>query len=230
MVIRANRGVIYGARSPRLKERLSRLQDVSFRCSMELWGPEWWALEASPERLREVARTMRLRPVSERGLELLAGLPSLEQVVKALEPDTPPEGRWERFQVIPAGGRWYPQWMRASLSSPGLYRETSRLPALHYFFWRETTHLVRHSEEKLALRWFEAIRQADLQLLYDAAERLLVIPRLNTRLPVLLDRGLQLASGRGPRLSDKGWKYQDIEPGRAREVSRILKLPLGRDR
>jgi hypothetical protein len=108
----------------------------------------------------------------------------------------------------------------------GVYRTAAAIP--RQWFARLTPRrliALETPETRLAAQWRLLHGR---RLRFERSARLLHIPAVGVRLPMLADRALRLASGRCPPRSADGrsWVYTSVDLARARDISRILGLPL----
>lgn len=234
--------LLYGARSPGLWRRLKNRFGERLRCLPDADGPARWQVDTAGLDLAAVDE-LGIRCQSERGTELLAGLPNLEQAVGELArrrgvplPQGVPLIRCERFE--PAQGAGRAGWQKASRKAkPGLYRPAERRGQMWLAILprpgragREglLSRLDLHTfEERGLFLWHELCRARAVHLFYRPHELWVRhIPRLP--LPLLIDRGLRLASGLRPvGIEYRGIPcrcYPSIDRRRARQVARILGL------
>jgi hypothetical protein len=222
-------GVLYGARSPALETWLRRRFGDCFQQAEQERGPRRWAIQGQRA---EVERTLadapwRIAVVEERGTELLACLPCLEEALvyqgRYVTADTMQS--WQQCVFTPSGRRLW-QWHDQPGHEDGLYRERGPGRCRWFHLHGGQAALLETPEKRLLGWWLERARAGGCAPRYDAVERTLDVPR-GLPLPVLLDRGLRLASGLSPTLAQVGaggrfWRYGRIDAERARQALRIL--------
>ena len=86
--------------------------------------------------------------------------------------------------------------------------------------------LMKLEERRLGL-WWELARTQSVVLTYDRVAEVLRIPRA-VPLPIMIDRGLRLASGLCPKCTANGklLEFDRIGNCRAYHAARILEVPL----
>ncbi len=240
--------LLYGARSPGLWRLLEDHFGERLCCQGADDGPAHWRIDTRRSDVAAVARKLGIRCQPESGAELLAGLPTLEQTIRELARrrgmplrSDEPLIDWQRFEPSRqgesrGGGRvaWRPA---AREPKPGLYRPVERRGQMWLALLPRPGRAgsegllrrldLRTFEERGLLLWRELCRAGAVRLFYRPGElRVRHIPRMP--LPLLVDRGLRLASGRQPDLIEhQGLScrcYPSVGRRRTRQVARILGL------
>ncbi len=243
MLLYPDAALLYGARSPGLWRRLdSRFGDRLHRLPAD-GGPALWRIDTASLDLDAAARELGIRSQPERGTELLAGLPTLEQAVRELvrrrgmplRPDEPLIG-WERFEPSQGSGRVGWQTASQELQS-GLYRPADRRGQMWLAVLPRSGRAGREGllsrldlrtfEERGLVLWREFCRARATRLFYRPDELWVRhIPLMP--LPLFVDRGLRLASGLNPGVVDyqgiRCRRYSAVNRRRARQVARVLGL------
>jgi hypothetical protein len=219
------RGFLCGARSDDIRERLVRAPGVTTAMLPQHNAPEVWLVSGDRAAVKEAASAAGFHFAPERGGDLLAALPPLKVELARASPEGLPDlvERWnldakrriDRWKSVSAG----------SAGLAGLYR-TRRHPIQYYFRRSSDVPVVRVDplERHLAAAW--GIASTRLSLGYHRSRLILFVPSIGFRLPLLLDRGLILASGRLPARANGGRIYFDIDQRRATDAARILGLKL----
>ncbi len=241
LLLYPNAGLFYGARSPGLWRRLEDRFGQRLGCLRAAGGPACWRIDTAGLDLVAGAHELGIRCQPERGTELLVGLPTLEQGVRELVrrrgvrlgQDEPLIG-WERFE--PPRGRGRTCWQKASREpEPGLYRPAERRGQMWLTILPRPGRAGRNGllsrlelrtfEERGLFLWHELCRVRAARLFYRPDE-LWVHDISRLPLPLLVDRGLRLASGLHPGAVEyRGMpfrRYSCVDWRRARQVSRIL--------
>ncbi len=216
------RAILYGARTQHIRERLTKARGLTASPpSTQFNAPEIWAFSGDAADVESAAQGEGVVFALERGGDLLAALPPLADELASAPERTLPDDL-ERWDFLAK------RWSRApmgSLDLDGLFR-TRRLPS-DYFF-RAEIHSPAIGLESPDLRkaaaWRLAVARSYLR--YDASRMTLTVPAIGFGLPLLVDRGLILASGRLPERTPDGWEYQNIDARRAGNAARILNLRL----
>lgn len=226
-------GHFYGARTPQLWETLQ----AELGSRIEAWdppdGPQLWSVAGEEAHVRAAVEQLGVRVQRERGEDLLAALPPLSVALCHLPRELAPARLrldWQHW----VHRSWRPfETHRAP--EAGLYRPVERqgaswlcvLPPRAGF----SEAVFLDAELHAIGTWWELARQGNVHLVYDRPNRELGVSRIPwTRLPVLLDRALCLASGRCPATRDEGGAeflvYPRVSRRRARLAARVLELPL----
>jgi hypothetical protein len=217
--------IVFGARSKELFDSLNEA-GVSISVRPTSTGPDLWAIDDGIGQVTEKLKTANLPVVSakDRFDDVLRALPTCQAICSALvETCLPVHGvSWTRF------GR--PAEVGSSpLDQPGLYATKER-PKRYLYVPEEgpACDVPRHYRH--ILRWAEAARSMPLDLGFDAANEILRVPVVGSRLPLIIDRALRVCSGCNPERTSDGttWQYSRIPRKRAELVARVLGVPLKR--
>lgn len=220
-----DRCLILGARSEALHEKLANaLGEGVLPPFPQHEGPSVWRVHSDIETVAAAARAIGMTVAHDRGADLLASLPCVFDTL----PGAPVEGmpdKIERWNPDAPVGR--PRWSRVTSDghTSGLFR-TLRKPHQWYLRRSDAARPVRLNtlERRVAAAWL--LLRGKKRLQYSKNDRVLSVPAIGIWLPLLVDRGLILASGRLPEQRSRHWEYFDIDPVRARHAARILGTPL----
>jgi hypothetical protein len=220
-----DRCLILGARSEALQEKLANVLGGGVLQSLpQHEGPSVWRVHSDIETVTAAARTTGMTVAHDRGADLLASLPCVLETLRGAPAEAMPD-KIERWDPDAPIGR--PRWARVTANghTPGLFR-TAWKPHQWYLRQSDAARPVRLNtpERRVAAAWLLLSGKKRLQ--YSKSERVLSVPAIGIWLPLLLDRGLILASGRLPEQRSRQWDYFDIDPARARHAARILGTPL----
>lgn len=220
-----HRCLILGARSEALQEKLVNAFGKGALARLpQREGPTVWQMNANVEALTRAAQSLGMTLAHDRGADLLASLPCVRETLRAAPGEGMPD-KVERWDPDAPHGR--PRWARVSSDgdTPGLFR-TTRKPHQWYLRQTDAARPVRLNtfERRVAAAWLLVRGKRRLQ--YSINERVLSVPAIGIWLPLLLDRGLILASGRLPEQRSVQWDYFDIDSVRARHTARILGIQL----
>lgn len=182
-------------------------------------APSVWYLAGSDEVIRDASETLGIMVCRDRWGEVLASLPPLADMLAKAPIEGTPDclHRWN-----PKAECYRALWQKVkSAAEVGIYR-TVRKP--HQWFFRpaagaETVRLDT-PERRVAAAW--RLLRGETRIIYDRDNQSLAIPACGFSVPLLVDRGLIMSSGRLPKWQCRHWIYHDIDPWRARHVSRIL--------
>jgi hypothetical protein len=217
-------GYLCGARSKDVRDRFGHARGVSVAPPASQYNaPEVWSVSGDCAAVAEAAASAGVHITPERGADLLAALPPLSDQLSAAPTDGLPDSV-ERLDVEAKrrADRWKP-FASGSADTVGLYR-TRRSPRHYYFRQAVDAPVVRLDtpERRVGAVWQIAGARRSLQ--YCRSGRVLRMPAVGFGLPLLVDRGLILASGRLPTWADGGWEYHDVGLNRADDAARILGL------
>lgn len=221
VALESNQFVVTGARSELLRGKLTQASGISMLPPMpQHEGPAVWQMIGKYEAISSAADALGLTVTRDRGADLLASLPCLFDTLTGAPPDDISDSaeRWNHYAPI---GK--PQWLRGTMdrNTAGIYR-TVRKP--HQWYMRpadaEPTIRLNTPERLVAAAWF--LLKGKVSLQYAGNSRVLSVPAIGYRLPLLVDRALILASGRLPEWRSNHWDYFDINPERANQIARIL--------
>jgi len=232
---------VYGARSPSLQAQLQQAWGSQFFVISQHHGPAVWKWVGTRAQSEDFAMSFRSTVSEERGASLLHALPSLAEALHYFPAGPLPAGHgWEFWHVTPSATRgvWWNWIPRPQALVQGVYR-TTRHPRVWAYVAPKPQHAMlcayrldpaQHPDHLCIAQWQELARSGCLSLRYDASEHTLHIPHVGVELPLLVDRALRLASGYCPRVvSDTrghALVFADIKRRRARQVARVLALPL----
>jgi len=88
-------------------------------------------------------------------------------------------------------------------------------------------YFLKIGEPLQLARWWVNVREGNVSLHWNDADRTLIVKPNALKLPMILDRLLRLKSGWSPVWSQDGnWCYQGLTFGAAKEVSRIFSVQL----
>lgn len=232
-------GHLYGARVPELRKELEQSWEKQFETIEVPAGPALWSVEGCAPEIFQNLESVGIRWQVERGKELLGGLPRLSTALRHLETESAPGvlrgGRWERFAPGRDGSwTWQPK-TAATAPEPGVYRPVERRGQA----WlrvalsrgRAEVSLLHAFELRAIALWHELVRCGAVRLLHDDVRKSLWLSRFpRSPLPILLDRGLSLASGLRPEITERDsapfWRYRRVSRDRACLVARVLELRL----
>ncbi len=219
------RGFLCGARSDDVRERLVRAPGVTMTLLPQHNAPEVWLVSGDRGTVAEAAVAASVHFAPERGGDLLAALSPLKDELARASSEGLPDAveRWNLEARRPVD-RWK-SVSGGSAGLAGLYR-TRQLPRHYYFRRSPGAPVVRLDtpERRLAAAW--RIASTRLSLGYCRSRLIFFVPSIGFGLPLLMDRGLILASGRLPTWADGAWAYFDIDPRRATDTARILGLKI----
>jgi hypothetical protein len=217
------RAFLCGARSDDVREWLVRAPGVTTALAPQDNAPEVWLVSGDRGAVAKSAAAVGVHFTLERGGDLLAALPPLNDELALASSEGLPDvvERWnleakrrvDRWKLVVSG----------SAGLAGLYR-TRQLPR-HYYFRRSVdAPVVRLDtpERRLGAAW--RIASTRLSLGYCRSRMVFFVPSIGFGVPLLMDRGLILASGRLPAWAGGGWDYFDIDLRRATDAARILGL------
>jgi hypothetical protein len=232
---------VYGARSPHLQAQLQQTWDSQFIVMAQNEGPAIWKWVGTRAQSEDFARSFRSTVYEERGESLLEALPNLAEAVQHFRVGASPTGHgWEYWHITasPTSGMWGRWVPKPSELVQGIYRTTHH-PRFGVYVAPKPPHallyayhldLVQNPDHLSIAQWHELAESGDLCVCYDASEHTLIIPHGNAALPLLLDRALRLASGCCPRVVSethgRTLVFPNIERRRARQVARVLGIPL----
>ncbi len=228
---KASGGSLHGARLQSWPEKLAAYDGVSFNDEPSDDGPSRWRLTGERSTVEAACERLGVRPVVNRGAELLAALPTVGEVVRKLPcAATPPagEGEWERFDPRASGRWWHSAGSRAP-DLPGLYRvrpSGGTGPRRHVHLgeagWAELNPM-----ELRRVAQVHELSARSVAFDYDPQSRRLRVGWTLARcLPTMVDRPLCLAAGRTPRCEGNHFLYDHVSPDLARHAGRVLNLDL----
>jgi hypothetical protein len=227
-------GSFCGARSRRVRKSLRQALGPSFRSAKQTGGPEVWTvlgIRAVVEKaLRAVSPPISL--IDEPSERLHAALPRLEaSLIDEASPYHPvtEHRRWQRLSRPSSRSKMF--WCdveEAETDLDGLYREVGSGRSRWFIVRGEDKIVLKTSERRLIGWWAELARDRSRQLVYDVVRAELRLPAAGLRTPVLVDRGLCLATGRVPvrDLAAVAWCYSRVKHVQAHQVARILGMSM----
>lgn len=225
LTIDENTHYLVGARSESILKALAKARGVRVEPQTgQAPGPGVYYLKGNEIAILTAAHDLHLTVAQERGGDLIASLPNLDDILPGAPQEAVPEQseKWNP-DAVSGHSRW--KRTRSDTYTPGLYR-TVRKPHQWYFCPPRGGDSIRldNLERRIAAVWH--LLHGKASLTYSKIEKELSIPATIMGLPLLVDRGLILASGRLPVWDNRRWKYFNIDFGRAREVARILGTPM----
>lgn len=222
LIILANqsRAFASGARSLRLRRQLlEKLPESTFIC---LPGEcEVWSLSGNPELIRATAEELKLTLIVDRGLELLRTLPDYHSLLDRIEVSGELSATvWQQAFWNHRAGLLL--WKDASLNkNRGVYR--AKFGHQWKYVMRQDNGSLKElttSAERAAGIWI-CLRDQNSSVCYGSEnQKIEIIPGLVP--PVLLDRGLRMASGMPPERKHGELHYSGIDLNRAHECARLL--------
>lgn len=217
------RHLIVGARSEKILNDF-RANDVSVEIvkGASLDDPDVWILEGNEEKVASVSQQFHVATCRNRWAEVLASLPTVSEILIGAQEETIP-AEMERWNHDDSNKRWTGKNVSAD---PGFYR-TLRSPRQWYLRQKAGAPTVRLDtpERRFAAAWLLS-SNTESKAFYNSEKSELVITTVGFRLPLLIDRGLILSSGRLPGYHSEKNTYVDIDTERARQVARILETKL----
>ena len=214
-------GVLCGARSPALLERLYADNQLVVGLSQIDGMPERIVVQSSSHDLLVTrVRGLGIRVQKEAPASLLSVLPSVRdhRSWHVLEMPETPGWLVHRFSVYPQ-----PQWNalpqeEAEEASAGLFRFVMRHQRFYYLRWRGRTYNIPVQVGKYAV-----MRRRRGILSYNSERRTLSVPVV-FRPPLLMERALVLCSGILPRfdVSTGRLEYSDVQSNVALLASQLL--------
>ena len=214
-------GVLCGARSPVLLDRLAAASDLGIERSQIAGMPERILVRSgSHEQL--VARVYQLGFLVQKDApaSLLSVLPSVRDCSSWYNSNMPGTPGWlvHRFSVYPE-----PQWIElpqadARRALSGLFRFVMKHQRFYYLRWRGCTFSVPVQIGKYAV-----MRRRRGTLRYDSAQRTLSFP-VTFRPPLLMERALVLCSGVLPHFdtATRRLEYSKIDDNVALIAGQLL--------
>lgn len=216
----AAKGLLCGARSPALLERLAAARDLTVESTPIAGMPERIVVRGASHKSL-VARMCELGFLiqKEAPASLLSGLPTVRDRSGWYASNMPETPGWlvHRFSIYPE-----PQWTELrqadALKAPrGLFKFVMAHQRFYYLRWRGCTYSVPVQVGKYAvLRRRGALK-------YDYEQRTLSVPAV-LRPPLLIERALVLCSGVLPRLntSTRRLQYPDVHDNVALLAGQLL--------
>jgi len=217
-------GVLCGARSPGLLDKLGRL-DAPVSCESQPGPamPDRLLLRANVgEVLMQVASDSGLTSQIDAPASLLAALPPVDDPRSRFPAEPPAGAGWtvERFSASKLG--WEATSTRElNRMSIALFRFRMKYQRFHYMHWRGRTYRVAVQVGKYAVLRHRRVHGI---VQYNEQKRLLSFP-LSCRPPLLIERALILCTGLlPPILKDSGRiEYAGVPSKIARLAARLLR-------
>jgi len=220
------RGVLCGARSPALRERVIRA-GKNFNCEIvtspgvpdliRFYGPNTTALE-------ELAAEARLHFQTDAPLAILTHLPPCDPPSRAFGPSEFPHGTdWIIHRFDTATLAWRKVERRETQPIRfGVLRFTIHFQRPRFFLlWKNVAF-----EMPRAIALYALLRRHKRHVLgYDGETATLSVPAI-CRLPRLLERALVLCSGLPPTYAAAQLNYSDVPPDIAHFAAELLRQPL----
>ena len=232
-------GHLYGARVPALWKGLEQALGKQLETTEPSAGPALWSVAGCAAEIFQKLESLGFRSQVERGEELLAGLPRVSMALRQLETESAPPvlrgGRWERFAPERDGSWPWRPLTDTTTPEPGVYRPVEQRGQAWLRVARSrgrTEVSLLHAFELRAIAlWRELVQCGVVRLVHDNARKSLWVNRFRwSPLPILLDRGLSLASGLRPEIIEREkasfWRYRGVSRDRARLFARALELRL----
>lgn len=210
-----------GARLPGWKATLQANLGLEIDEQYRGRGPQRWLTETPPE----TNESLQIEVFPDRGVELLAALPRLDNVIeKLVDCQAPAGGKWEH---LTPSGEW--KLVSALVLPDGLYRSREYTHTDHLLKTQHGFFRARSREEKALAWWWQQGRQRRIKLIYDRTRTGLLVPHIKGgRLPLVLERALCACSGHLPFPDGRKlhWAYAGVELDRAKEFARIIQCKL----
>lgn len=214
-----SRGVLCGARTPRLVERVTQAAAASgarLHQYQQPFGPDVVEVTVKqPTELESIAAASHTRLQWNAPLALLACVPGPKSL--SLEPTDIPIGGWIVSQFSKATFEWLPSTQPTALAATsGLFRFRSDYETKYVLIEDGSPFACEPSIAKYRL-----FKRRDRALRYSAAEKKLSIHSA-CRPPSLVERALVLCSGELPRIADRWLDYPCVEGPTATAVASLL--------
>lgn len=214
----SGRGLLCGARSAALLERLHRVAEVEV---LPVGGmPQRILLRgASEDAIARSARAVGLHIQEAAPIALLCALPGVRDQATwsvASMPETP---GWIIHRFLPSLLQWTPVGQdEVARAGIGLFRFVMQHQRLYYLRWRDRSYKVPVQVGKYAV-----MRKRHGALSYEPARRILSFPAI-CRPPLLIERALVLCSGLLPRFDPLSGRieYGEIPQDVARLAAQLL--------
>lgn len=213
--------LLMGARLPQWRQLLEADSNVGFHMQPqpEDTGPQRWSVKCIPTWL-ETHLSWR---APERGLDLLASLPSLDQAVRSFPKATATSVTMQHYDFKRR------EWRTCrDMTHAGLYCKKDQAFGVWFLVQEDFVVEARRREQKSILFWWQKTRRRNFRLAYSQAAAELTLSSGPYPLPLLLDRALRSASGLCPLYDSGHWIYSQIDLPRAQRVSDILEARLER--
>lgn len=215
------RGLLYGYWSG------TRLR-VLKKCGLRLFkhcpkvGPTCWSVKGPRAILESAAEATKARFSEDIGGGLLKRLPNAETFLKQLPPDnSSTSGSWEKLFFQDQHARWVAT--KGPPVEPGLYQRKSGEYEKIAILRDGQKCRIKKPDPTSYAKWFNA---PNIGITAIENKRYFLIPYGAPSLPMLVERGLTLASGRLPMLLNwegrKMWRYTHVPIMNARLVTSIL--------
>ena len=219
-------GILCGARSPDLRDRLNRVPPAVS------WDTH--SAPDMPDRLRLVARDGEAMDTIAEALELnlqpnapsslLAAIPPVDDPRSRFPGEAPAVPGWTIERFDPVSLRWTAQHYKEEReleprdvrkTATGLYRFRMRYQRFHFMRWRGRTYGVPVQVGKYAILRHRRVRGL---VQYDRNRSVLSVP-VSCRPPLLIERALVLCSGLLPNLDRASGRLEYREV--SRDVARL---------
>lgn len=212
------RGLLCGARSVALLERLGEIADVEMS---EVEGmPQRVVLRGESEAdLATRARTLGLHIQESAPIAILSAVPGVRETAVWATAEVPATPGWTVHRFSPRELRWTAiQQDEVGRGAAGLFRFVLKHQRFYYLRWRGRTYQVPVQVGKYAVM---GRRQAALS--YDANTKILSVPAV-CRPPLLIERALVLCSGILPRFDPTSSRveYTDVPWDVVRLAAQLL--------
>lgn len=220
LLLSGDRHLLTGCRSDKIRGKFSEAHGVSQPPPVQQeYAPAAWYLEGNEKDVTAASERIGVHVCHDRWGEVLASLPPLSDVLAGASSTWVPEGI-EKWNPLAYGNR--AKWIQMSTSTePGFYR-TIQKP--HQWYFRLTPELealrLDTPERQFAAAWL--LRTGSTSVCYERESKILSITAIGFSLPMLVDRGLIMASGLLPKRTSKNYQYSRIDLERAQNVARIL--------
>lgn len=213
-------GLLCGARTPTLLERLSAFQDVRTEVLESSGMPDRVLLRgASADELALSAMQIGLYIQREAPVTLLSALPTVRDQCAWVPADLPATPGWSVHCFSSSKLRWSEVGQEDVVKAQtGLFRFAMKHQRFYYLRWKGSSYRVPVQVGKFAVM----SRRRGI-LTYNADSCVLSVPAI-CRPPLLIERALVLCSGVLPHFqkSSRSIEYADVPPDVARLAAQLL--------
>ena len=183
-------GLLCGARSPELLQRLDHLDGIEVSRVERADMPLRIAIRGEPIELAVAAATLRCLVQVDAAKAMLSGLPTVRDRATWRRVEIPRTSGWSVDRFSSTELRWVETSARdAAKATSGLFRFVMKHQRLYFLKWKARSFEIPGAVGKYVVR-----RQRRGILAYDAASRVFSVPAI-LRPPLLVERALVLCSG-----------------------------------
>ena len=221
---RRDTGILCGARSPDLLERLDDLEDIKVKRTERIWMPLRITVQGDPAAISHAATQAGCLVQDDAANAILAAVPTVRAQAAWRRTEIPETSGWTVHRFSSTKLRWVDASASvATTTRDGFFRFVMKHQRFYYLRWDGRSYKVPVQVGKYAVR-----RRKRGVLAHDSVSGAFSVPRI-FRPPLLIERALVLCSGFLPEFDSTSRRatYAGVPSDVARLVAQLLRQEVG---